>query len=207
MFKRFKVRLRTTRRLLANLPSDPKAIIHAVRKSRASVGLDTDEEAVKSEAEELLQSMPPEATQLVFLRDGKGIYLRERNVKGLLKEVAKVLGKRTYFEYIRHGMYVEEDRIYLKRDGKHVEKPDGTEARGISVVTMRGPRSALKEAEYLEPPVEIEFTLEIIPYVLRRMGGAEGLREMLEIGGKIGLCGDRSLGMGRFEVVEFRELR
>ena len=96
LVKRFKVKLVTTRRLLANLPSDPKAIIHAVRRSRATVGLDTDEEAVRAEAEELMEAVPAEASQLVFLRDDKGIYLRERNIKGLLKEVAKVLGKRTY---------------------------------------------------------------------------------------------------------------
>ena len=115
-----------------------------------------------------------------------------------------MLGKRI-LEPIRHGVYVIPEKIYLTRGGKPVKEADGVDVKCGKVGTIRGSRSIVREAEYLED-VEAEFRVEVIPYVLRRLGGGEGLRELFEYGQRIGLGGDRSLGEGKFELVEFRRV-
>lgn len=192
-YKGFEVKMEF-KRLFANLPGNPEALRYAVKASRKDVGLPASKEDVEAEADELAEAIPVTGP-LAFLRDEEGLYLRERNIRGLLKETATVLKKRIH-EQLRHGMWVEPDHIHIKRGGEPVKASDGIITEGMKVWPTRG---AVKESEYVDN-VEIEFTAWFVPQVLRTIGGAEVVDELFRYGQKVGLGGGRSLGEGRYRL-------
>lgn len=193
-------------RIVANIPRDINLIREIARRAEAC-----GEEAV--DAEEVSEAVEGGAAQLSFLRDSVGIYLVERNIKGLMKETARMTGRRIS-ELVRHGLTVLQeyngslvDKLYLRRgDGSVVSSADGVITRVGRVVTMRGVRTIVKEAEYLENVV-LPFVLKVIPYIDKRLGGENGIREIFEYGETIGIGGDRSLGEGKYVLKKFRKVK
>ena len=210
LWRTFKVVIEFRNRVYANLPTSPEALRYAVLKSRQSLGLPTEESEVSEEVKELAEALPlEEISKCAFLRDEKGLYMRPRNIKGLLKESLAVIGKRGA-ELIRHGVHPYPEKIYFlrKADGKYetIKKPDGEDIIPMSVITLRGPRSAVRTDEYIEKPT-VMFFVKATEYVLRRLGGAEGLKTLFEVGQEIGMMGRRSLGEGKYNLVAFEEVR
>ncbi|RLC33801.1 hypothetical protein DRH14_04285 [Candidatus Shapirobacteria bacterium] len=154
----------------------------------------------------------------VFMRDKHGIYITERNIKGLFKEIASMLGIRKLKNIIAHGVFVEAippslhknpKKIYFVRDSKPIKKPDKVIKRGGRVMTLRGPRSIIKEMEAIEAPAELHFNIKIpwpiyesyfnrkIEYNGREMTVLSLFMMMAQ---EVGILGDRSLGEGKIKI-------
>lgn len=205
---KYKVKIKFRDKVLANIPTSFQALKYVAKKQLQDEGKQVTDEAVEERAEELAEEVGAEETEeqlLAFRRDEKGLYMRESNVKGLFKEAGRILGIRGVQEAVRHGLFVKPEKIYFTRDGEVVKEPDGVVESGIRVMTAKGMRSSIKRAEYLERP-ELEFELLIIPAVTKRVLTEDRVREILEYGQEIGMGGDRTLGMGKFDLVEFEKV-
>lgn len=144
-----------------------------------------------------------------------GVYIDSRAIKSGLREcfsVARIFTKKLGSKQIfQHGMVVDglehDDRIYLKRDGKHLLKADNYIERPIHPDTAQGKRSALKRADYVEQ-AQLEFLLRI--YATdgqeKRHIGRKELEAALLLFQEDGLGADRSQCFGRFDVIELQEL-
>lgn len=207
-----KCKLREDSRLIANFPESIEAIDYIVKRAQKENALTPDEtESLKSEmtedlvstaenSEEVEEEEKPKITKMVFIRDEKGIYIRPRHVKGLIKEALRMLNVRGYREAVNHGVLIEPNKIYLKRNGEPLKQADELMYRPIRVVGIRGPRSSIKVAEVLRPPVEFEFRVKILESVARRVLTKEVMDKVFAIAGNIGFLGDRSLQEGLVEV-------
>jgi len=108
---KYLVELKVRDRLVANLPRSFKALKYVARRQLEEEEKPAIPAEVEERAEELLAEVeeaevPAEIEPLVFPRSKEGILcLRERNIKGLLKEVGRVLRLRGYREAINHGVW------------------------------------------------------------------------------------------------------
>jgi len=202
----YDVVIRVRDRLVANLPTSYKALKHVAKKQLIDEGEERPtEEEIELRAEELQAELPPEAPEtteevlLAFRKDEEGLYLVEGNIKGLLKDVGRVMRLRGYRDAINHGVFVKPEKIYLTRNEKPIKEADGVFTKGMRVMSPRGARSVLKNAEYVNKP-ELHFQLWIAQPVARRLFTQKVLEDMWTLAEEIGLCGDRALGEGKFDV-------
>lgn len=94
-------------------------------------------------------------------------------------------------------LFVEQDKVYLMRDGKHITKEDGKEERPIHVDGPQGKKTALKRFHFVNEP-SITFTCR---YLRDGIIDKELIGIFLEYAGWNGLGADRSQGEGMFDVV------
>jgi len=207
----YRVELEFVREIVGGIPKNPE-VIKAWVMSRAKRSGKTEEEAkklVEKISEEVDADVEAEKTWVTFKKDENGLYLEDRNVKAMFREAFSVLGlfsgkgaiaRKQLFQ---HGFVIKPWRIYFKRNGKLIREPDGFHERTIHVMTMLGPRSALKREDYVKPPVTVEFEVWIVKS--RGVITEEHLRDALEVASEaIGLGASRSQGFGRFKVVKFK---
>jgi len=147
-----------------------------------------------------------ERITLGFQRDELGLFVRGGTIKAHLKDCAnqvkEAVRKAHYKDKDRIGLkamvankvYVEEYKVYLKRNGEYVKKEDGEREQAVHVMTAQGQRNALKIIRYVERPT-LEFTLLVL---------ADGtlpeevLKTIFEYGSVHGYGGERGLGEGRY---------
>lgn len=208
LFVKYLVKLKVRDRVLANLPTDFKALKYIAKAQLEKEGRSGTTRDIAERVQELEEELPWGEEEVVqsFLRDREGMFIRERNIKGLLKECARVCRIRGYREAINHGVFVKPEKIYFRRNGKSITKVDGRKETGIRVSGPRGPRSALKIAEYINQP-ELEFQIWVAGPISRSKLPGTVIREMLEYAQEIGLLGDRALGEGKFDVVESQRIK
>jgi hypothetical protein len=146
--------------------------------------------------------------QMKFRSNDDGLYVEARQVKAMLREAAQRLGM---IKTTRGTRQVLQHDIHVRGlDGSQklplgCQEPDGTDMRPISIVTPQGPRTALKRFDYVTER-ELTFVIRVLAGgVGDGIVGPEQLRDMLELGGDLGLGADRSQGEGTFEVVAFEE--
>lgn len=138
-----------------------------------------------------------------FKKDEAGLYLDSYQIKGMIKEVVKVLklaGKhRGLAGLIQSGFFVYPPRIYLKR-----EKPDGFIEETAVVMGPRGPRSIIKRHDYVEK-VGLSFEIR---FFNTRILTEKILKLILEAGEEVGLGTNRHQGgeFGRFELLSFKKI-
>jgi hypothetical protein len=145
-----------------------------------------------------------------FYMDGTGIYLEQRVVKACLKDAMKQLGifvakKRgpggTIGAAGTHntGMFVEPGRIYFRRDGEILDRPDGSEAMPANVMTGQGPKAILNQVDYVDGGTRMKFTIKLVI----GCGLDEGdLLRSLAIARDIGVGAKRSQSFGQFEIIK-----
>lgn len=147
-----------------------------------------------------------------FKADDTGLYLEGRAVKAMLKEAGSRMGfgkaikagatgkgRPSLKQDLHEALHVDEDVIYLTRDGAVVTEPDGYETRPIHVIGPQGPRTSIKKCAFVEHAT-ISFTVR----VLKSCGVTEEiLVDILAFAQDLGLGADRSQGNGKFEVVVF----
>jgi len=203
VWKKYDVVIRVRNRLVANLPTSFGALKHVAKKQLIEEGEETPtEEQIEERAEELESELPTETTEevlLAFRRDQEGLYIVEGNIKGLLKDVGRVMRIRGYRDAINHGVFVKPEKIYLTRNGEPIKEADGVFKKGMRVMSPRGARSVLKNAEYATKP-ELRFQLWIAKPVARRLFTQKVLEDMWTLAEEVGLGGDRALGEGKFDV-------
>lgn len=142
-----------------------------------------------------------------FCGDERGLYLHTRNVKAMIKQCASVLGitkkKRGSKQILHEGAEVKApdggDKLYLER-----QEPDGSEERPIHVMTARGPRNALKRVDYVNG-ARLAFEVWVLKTAAQetRHIGEKELTKILTFAQENGLGADRSIGYGKFDVIEF----
>lgn len=167
-----------------------------------------------------------------FKHDDKGVFIEGRQLKAAFKESANILrdlliktetkgakgeakgdakgeaktNGRSRFVNLKsklaERLYVEGEKVYLTRDGKPIEKPDGSEQKAIHVITAQGPRSALKVIDYVAAPAQLSF---VIRYVNDGVIDRDLVDTLLEHMSWNGIGSDRSQGNGMFNVVSVRE--
>ena len=165
-------------------------------------------EVEKTMAEVYAEEEPKHTT--TFKVDGMGLYIEGRCVKAMLKEEGKRLGlgvavkgtRPSLKQDLHEALHVDEDAIYLMRDGKSVTQPDGYEVRPIHVTGPQGPRTSIKRAAYVERPT-VTFTVRILNMVNLK---EDHLKDILAAGQDLGIGADRSQNFGKFAVIGFEEV-
>lgn len=213
-WKNLTVVIKPRTRIVGGTPTDPKMIENWLKANMPNV---TEEERAKLAATtvEAVKDTVDEAAGKMwttFKRDEKGIYIEGRQLKAAFKEAANILrealmkqetkgdAKRSRFTGLRaklaEHLYVEDDRLYFLKDGKPVKDISGTEERPINVMTMQGPRTALKRIDYVSPDgIEIRAHVR---YLDAGIIDEDLIHVLLDYMGWNGLGADRSLGSGQF---------
>jgi len=188
--------------ILGSLPADP-AIYSNYIASKAPAKWQHDEEVELADA---MADVNPDRSITVFAQDERGLFLYDYHVKGFLKEVANMLkdnfGIPNLRQKVDYYTYVHPRRIYLMRpDGTIIVEEDEVFERPLRGKTAQGERVALVASERVNPPIFIQFQLELV----ENSAGvtAELLREICEFGRLKGLGQWRNGGWGRFELKKF----
>jgi len=193
MWKNIEVKMVFLEKLCGSVPQNKEIVKRWLSVRKAPEGAE----------EEVLETVEDsqEKVTLSFQKDEKGIFLRGGTVKAHLKDcsnqIKDVLGVKNLRSKIANKVFVQESRIYLKRnDSEYVFEVDGEFDQPIHVITGLGPRSALKTIRFLTKP-NIEFTLKILE---DKEVDIKIIEKIFEYGSIHGFGGERGMGEGRYEV-------
>jgi hypothetical protein len=201
VWKFWRVKIQMDNKILGSLPKNPSDI----ERFATAVGA-TDPSLAEKVIEEVVADPLAEVGSSCFKRDESGLYIEDRQVKALLKESATMLGytlrNNPGRQFFQHGLFVDPPRMHL---GKH--EPDGVERLFGTVMTPQGPRSIVRNMDYVERPV-IEFQIKGLMSDKKKEGSAcpltdDQLAIMLSHAQANGLGACRSQGFGKFTVLEF----
>jgi len=129
--------------------------------------------------------------------------LENRNVKAMLKESANIVkalpdaqvrGKQIPLRArLAERVFINPRLIRITKDGVGITEPESVE-RPIHVMTMQGPRTALKRTDFVEG-VDLACHLEVLDdgAITEKL-----LRLILDHGSRNGIGTDRSTGAGTF---------
>ncbi len=139
-----------------------------------------------------------------FRKDETGIFIRDFQIKAMLKETASVLGittqKRGSKAILQHGLFIKPPRIHLlDEQGNPKKEPDGYDDIVGSPKGPGGRRSIIRRVDYALRP-RIRFRVYLLD------GGKlseEDLRKCFELGQEDGLGSLRSYEAGKFDIVKF----
>jgi hypothetical protein len=214
IFTRYRVTWTFITSLCSSVPADP-AIIKKWLEARQPRVKPAGALSIQEINEEVLASIERgegEADQtfsvLVFQRHAGAIVMRRSTVRAHIKDCARVLsaqfvgriqGERAFSTRVINGVYLDPTQYWIpmqRPDGSTITVEDGTRDKAIHVRGPRGePLSALKNFEYLEPPVTMTFMLN----VLGRSVSDTDLHHLFMYGGMHGYAGERSDGEGNYE--------
>lgn len=147
-----------------------------------------------------------------FRRDSNGLFLSDYQAKAAVKESVAILypysaknkmgptGKAAR-AFWAERVFVDQKKIHLMRDGKHITKPDGTQTQIGHVSGAQGQKSTLTNYDYVVQP-ECTFVFRS----LEDMVGQEMWERVLVSAQWQGLGAIRSLSFGQFRVTGFRKL-
>lgn len=213
VWKRYQVVLQVTNEFMAGIPKNQDIIqtwLESRKPSDAAIAkrvasgeqVTPIPDLVAKIADEVAATDEAEKSWLGFKTDDeKGLYIEGSNVKAHLKDCSNILQKLLDMKAIRSKLadrvYVEDERVYLGKSD-----PDAYYEHPVHVMTMQGPRSALKRNDYVNAP-RLSFVLR----VLNDGVITEGLlRTVFEYGGTHGIGAERGLGYGRYTLEELTEL-
>ncbi len=217
----YQVKIRVDR-LVGGIPGNPHLIQAWLEAGRAAPGAEKTAATVAASggalslpdpvAEDVLAMLeradldPEETHTCIFYRDPEGHPCYEcRCFKAAFKEAANVLGSSTKRQGLLEvvnlrsklaervfvvGRYVRLENVQVMR----FEKP-------ISVMTMQGPRTSIKRAEYVED-VEMDFTLRVLRDNLITLEHIRTILDYMSVGG---IGSDRSQGAGTFTLLDLRQ--
>ncbi|MEM0368439.1 MAG: hypothetical protein QXN57_03250 [Desulfurococcaceae archaeon] len=185
-------------RVLGNLPDQKALVKYLVEK---------DAETNQDELEEDIAAGNGEGI-MIFPKDERGIYIRERQIKGWFKETLERLSKRWklrgFKQIIAHDCKIIPQKIYFTRNGEIIQQPDGILTIPIRVLTPKGARSAVKRMEYISAPASFSFDMYIDPVSFYELFSVERWtarwQTFITRLGDIGILGDRGLGEGRLNL-------
>ena len=138
------------------------------------------------------------------------IYITAYQIKSMLKEAAEslrrsgVLKITSYRQRLGRDVQVfgveEPFKIFFKRNGGLLKTADDKEIITVHANTPSGPINAIKKVDVIKPPVEVEFTMEVVGKSITE----QQLKLFLTHAGRfIGLGSDRGLQSGLFIISEF----
>lgn len=203
MFKTYNVILQFTSWFAAGIPKNPDLLETYLQvkghgpESPEPIGIEEIEIAEPS----------TDKWSVGFKGDAEGIYYEGRCIKAHLKDCANVLQATLKVKALKSKladrMVVQPERIRLLRDGMILQIPDGFYQLPITVMTRQGPRTSIKQVDYVDSPT-MQFHLVVLD---DKVITEELLRAIFEYGGTIKGCGqDRGLQMGRYCLVDIHEI-
>jgi hypothetical protein len=222
----YAVKLTFTEPMLGTAPSNPDVYADFVASKRFAsekkLAKTTEEiEALKQKEEELakeeLAMLPDEQVEkgtTVFRRDPvhKNLILTDHMIRGFLKEGGSAIGDangKTWglTQKIDRWVFVTDAKgkpmrvLPLKRNGKAITEPDGTFERPLRAMTMQGPRVTLACSEIVNPVIEVDFHLTVLPLAQgeKHQINEDTIKSWLEYGQYCGIGQWRNGGYGRFE--------
>lgn len=149
-----------------------------------------------------------------FYRDAEtgAIVLKAYQIKGFLKEAAKVLkdqlGLLSCTSKIDNLVFVSPRNIPVMRDGLPVTDPDGFLERPLRADTAQGPRVALAKSEMIHEGWSIDIEIEVLENKKTAKSvnvDMDLVENLLEYGEKKGLLQWRNGGYGSFTFEEICE--
>lgn len=189
MWTKYQVTLQFTNKLMGGIPKNEeviKAWLDARKPSEAQyakrVAAGEEMTPVETLAEEVAAEVGATSDEeqrawCGFKSDEKGLYIDGYPAKAHLKDCANVLQKLLGVKALKSKL---SDRVY-------VEHP-------VHVMTMQGPRSALKRNDYVEKPI-LRFTLRVLEDEVITQ---ELLESLFEYGSLHGFGAERGMGYGRY---------
>lgn len=202
MWKRYKLEMRFTRRLMAGVPKHPdliKSWLEARAPSEAAFAAMENPTPLAELAEEVINQVGADATEINkiwcgFKSDDNGLYVDGYHIKSHLKDCANRLqlfiGIKALKAKLADKVAVEEEVCYLGRS-----EPDGYWEHPIHLkVTPQGPRSALKRNDYVERPTIAMHLMVLDDGVIT----TKLLEQILTYGSTMGFGAERGLGNGRY---------
>jgi len=243
MWTYYRVVFRFLTLLCGSVPSDPEIVkkwLDARQprvKPPGSPSIDEINEEVLASLERGEGEPDVEHSTLVFQRQElligealtRCLVLRMGTFRGHYKDCSGVLSrgfisrmeKQSSFQArIKNYVYYDPRIKWIpicRPDGSVITEPDGTYDKPVHPMTPRGPISALKTFEYIEPPSQVSFVLRVLNTQVRRKttlpDGKPGpdqivtfpnvaeddLYYLFEYGGTHGYGGERGDGEGRYE--------
>lgn len=194
LYKKYKVGIKVKDRLLGGKPKTEE-LIKGWLESRGR------QDTVEEEMEEIDMAKEEEKAWTGFKRDEKGLYLDSYQIKGMIKEVVKVLRlarkKRGLRTLIQSGLFIYPARIHLGKS-----EPDGYIEETSQVMSARGPRSIIKRHDYVKEP---EFSFQVWFFDTRIMT-EDMFNTIFEAAQRVGLGTNRHEGYGQFEVTELERI-
>ena len=201
MWDEYKVKIRFTGRLCGSVPMS-KELVPIWLKSRMPKNAPDDSRPIEEIEKEVLDSIEEseEKTTLGFQKNGDGYFVRGGTIKAHLKDCANQIKDaikpkiKAFRAKVANKVYVNEYCVYITRDGKNITETDGTFEQPVHVMTMQGPRNALKVINYIEK-AELVFTIRILN---DKEIGIEQIKQIFEYGSIHGYGGERGMGEGRY---------
>lgn len=209
MFRQYDIRIEMTGKFAAGIPKNPESLLSFL-ESRSPETPPEDAtplpELVKEiEGEVFDPTISKEASlTTTFKKDDEGLVYEARGVKAHLKECAQILGQ-GHFDLaamksrVANRINIEPEMIPITRDGERVTVPDGQEIRPITVMTMQGPRTAIKVVDFVDK-ITLAFSIVVLEDKVFQID-EKVLNALLSYGGRIkGLGQDRGIGWGRYRI-------
>lgn len=196
LYQKYKVEVEIRDKLLGGKPKSDK-LIKGWLKSRGR------ENTFEREKEEIDFLEEEKKAWSGFKRDKKGLHLDSYQIKGMIKEVVKVLklgrSVRGLLNLLTSGFFIYPARIYLGKD-----KPDGFVEETAQIMGRMGPRSIVKRHDYVE---KVNFSFEVWFFDTKVLN-EETLKLILEAGQEVGLGTNRHEGgeFGKFKIVSLARL-
>jgi hypothetical protein len=201
------VHLRTITKILGTAPTVDVYTGHVATKIREHSDY-SEEEAEARGVEEAETIDHIEGKGLTGFHSGEhGLFLYEYMINGFLKSAiesiteAGVIPKKipAYKKWIDRLIHIEPRRIYLGKT-----EPDGILERPLRAQTRQGDRVTVTASEFLEPPLDIKFTVG----VMKNSKGLnwDALMAAFDYAAIVGLAQWRgSGGYGRCEVISITD--
>lgn len=195
--KRYHVELTFISAILGSAPSNKNVYENYV----ASKMPEPTPEAVAAESALIPEELPQTGKTIFRVDpDTKGLIFLPHKIRGFLKESASAISGKSLTAFkskIDKWVFVEPDKIFLRRDGQYITQADGTCERPLRAVTAQGPRVSLLSSEQLNEGVTVEFNLLVLPLGQKEIT-EEILRSWFDYGQFQGISQWRNGNFGRF---------
>lgn len=217
MWNRYGLELRFTGLLMGGVPKHPQ-LIQTWLEARAPTVAPPDATPLPELACRVVVAVHAEATEenkvwTGFQSDDTGLYVPGFHLKAHLKDIANIARsivgeKESEIKNLKSKLadrvFVEEENLYLySRRGERwvdipagrVKEPTAFWEHPVHIMTMQGPRSALKRNDYVVQPT-LRATLRVLA---DKVITEAVLRNLLNFGSMKGFGAERGLGHGRYE--------
>lgn len=199
MWNRYSLEMRFGGLVMGGVPKHPD-IIKSWLDARAPTRAPDDAIPLLELAEQVALAVQAEATAenkvwTGFMSDDEGgLYVPGFHLKAHIKDLANILkdtlGVKALKSKVADRAFVEEDKLYLGKT-----EPDGYWEHAVHIMTMQGPRSALKRNDYVEQPT-VRASLRVLA---DKVVTEDVLRAIFDYGTIKGFGAERGLGHGRYE--------
>jgi len=183
------------------IPRNPKIMQVWIRIHRQSMSPER-KQSLQQQMKEFEEEV--ETMHTTFAKDEKGIFIEDHNIKGFMKDVIRMLMERMplrLLHAINHGVFIPE-KNYFYRDEKctlHAKQVDETIEHPVLLYYATG----LRRMDILKPPLYLPLEITVMSPLI----DSQLIRAVFESGQYVGLGAQHARGYGKYELLEFEEIR